>query len=360
MFGVDALRYFVMREMTLGQDANFSDEAILTRFNADLANDLGNVVSRTTTMIAALLRRGGAGVAGAAATSSMRALDARRSSRRSRRRAAAFRNSSSASRCRRSGMLIGARQPVHRQARAVGAGEEAGAAALLDTTLYHSADALRVIAALIDPVMPEAAERIRRMLGRRRQEQWTDLTRRARCAPGTRLGAIEPLFPRIEKTVEELRSMTTEFNTPIARHRQPAERRTRSRRNRPHPGATQAGGAGATPADDNRISIDDFMKVELRVAKVLEAEARAEVEEADEAEGRCRHRAADDCRRHRRGVSARAARRPHRSRSSFNLKPAKLMGIESNGMVLAASVEGGMPMLVAFERESPPGAPVVR
>src|SRR5262249_815355 len=51
VFGVDALRYFVMREMPLGEDANFSDEGILTRFNADLANDLGNVVSRTTTMI---------------------------------------------------------------------------------------------------------------------------------------------------------------------------------------------------------------------------------------------------------------------------------------------------------------------
>ena len=50
-FGVDALRYFVMREMVLGQDANFADEAFLTRYNADLANDLGNVVSRVTTMI---------------------------------------------------------------------------------------------------------------------------------------------------------------------------------------------------------------------------------------------------------------------------------------------------------------------
>ena len=51
LFGLDAFRYFVFREMVFGQDADFTDEAILTRYNADLANDFGNLVSRTTTLI---------------------------------------------------------------------------------------------------------------------------------------------------------------------------------------------------------------------------------------------------------------------------------------------------------------------
>ena len=123
------------------------------------------------------------------------------------------------------------------------------------------------------------------------------------------------------------------------------------------PGATQAVGAGATPAEDNRISIDEFMKVELRVAKVLEAEAVpkskklmklkvdvgteqrtivagiAEVYQAEQLVGRT-------------------------IAIVFNLKPAKLMGIESNGMVLAASVGDGQPVLVGFDQDVPPGARV--
>src|SRR5688500_14089726 len=113
---------------------------------------------------------------------------------------------------------------------------------VLDGTLYRAADALRVTAALIDPVMPQAAERIRGMLGIA-QERWPGL-RLGTLTSGTRLGETAALFPRIEKTVEELRGMTSPENS-----------------------------AAEAPTQDPRISIEDFMKVQLRVAKVLEAEA---------------------------------------------------------------------------------------
>ena len=343
VFGVDALRYFVMREMTLGQDANFSDEAILTRYNAELANDLGNVVSRTTTMIARYCD--GAVPAAHAADDLDRSLEAdiQRTIEAARSGFARF-ELSVALQAIWDVLVRGVNQYIVRREpwRLAKKPEERP---LLETTLYRSADALRVIAALVDPVMPEAAERIRRMLGVQ-QEPWTDL-RPNTLRAGTRLGAIEPLFPRIEKNVEELRAMTTEGEQkPIGGAGAVSA-----------PGATQAVGAGVTPAEDNRISIDEFMKVELRVAKVLEAEAVPKSKKLVKLKV--------DVGNEQRTIVAGIAEayQPEQLLGRtiaivFNLKPAKLMGIESNGMVLAASVGDGKPILVSFDEPVPPGARV--
>ena len=328
VFGVDALRYFVMREMPLGQDANFSDEGLLARFNADLANDLGNVVSRTTTMI----QRYCEGVVPASPRESRDDLD--RSLEKSidaaidavKTNFGVFQITLALQATwdliRSVNQYIVQREPWT-------LAKKPEARPKLDATLYHAADALRVTAALIDPVMPDAAERIRRMLGLS-QEQWTGLKADTLRA-GAHLGTIEPLFPRIEKTVEELRSM----------HEKPI----------------QAVGAGATPAEDNRISIDEFMKVELRVAKVLEAEAVPKSKKLVKLKV--------DVGTEQRTIVAGIAEayQPEQLVGRtiaivFNLKPAKLMGIESNGMVLAASVDGGKPILVAFDEPVPPGARV--
>jgi methionyl-tRNA synthetase len=354
VFGVDALRYFVMREMTLGADANFSDEAILTRFNADLANDLGNLVSRATTMIQrycdGVVPASASGTRDELDTGLILAIDAAIAGVRRQ-----FETFQLALALQETWELIRsvnqyivkrepwtlAKKPDQRQK--------------LETTLYHAADALRVTGALIDPVMPEAATRIRRMLGLS-QERWVGL-KAATLAAGTKLGAIEPLFPRIEKTVEELRAMTgQDSSTPATAAEQAAAAPAPTTAQSAPP--TTAPPAGAAAAADSRIAIDDFMKVELRVAKILEAEAVPKSKKlikmkvnAGEAEPRTIVA----------GIAEAYQAEQLVGRTIVivaNLKPAKLMGIESNGMVLAASPEGGLPTLISVDESLPAGARV--
>jgi methionyl-tRNA synthetase len=356
VFGVDALRYFVMREMPLGGDANFSDEGMLTRFNADLANDLGNLVSRATTMV----QRYCAGVVPESDPGRRDDLDTGLVARIDHAVAAVVRQFDAI-------QITGALQDAWELIRAVNQyivkrepwalAKKPDQRAALEATLYHAADALRVTAALIDPVMPGAAGRIRRMLGIQ-QEQWTGL-KAGTLAPGTRLGTIEPLFPRIEKTLEELRAMA-DMATPAPDQTPAAEPGT------PAPPAAPPVVAGAVPAagnpaeaglHDGRLSIDEFMKVELRVAKVLEAEAVPKSKKLI----KMRVDVGTEQRTIVAGIAE--AYQPEQliGRAIVivaNLKPAKLMGIESNGMVLAASVEGGAPTLLAVDPSMPPGARV--
>jgi methionyl-tRNA synthetase len=352
VFGVDALRYFVMREMPLGLDANFSDEGILTRFNSDLANDLGNVVSRTMTMI----HRYRAGVVPAPGEPA--ALDAalqRQADATVERVLRSFGTYQITVALQDTWELISAVNKYIVEREPWTLAKDPARKATLDSTLYHAADAVRIVAALIDPVMPDAAERIRRMLGGK-QEAWSTL-KSDTLAPGTTLGSVEPLFPRIEKTLEELRSMASDNVPPSST---------------PQPPATPATGAVVPPASSpavapqataapstgaSRISIDDFMKVELRVAKVLEAEAVPKSKKLL----KLKVDTGTDQRTIVAGIAE--AYQPEQlvGRTIVvvaNLQPAKLMGIESQGMVLAGSVDGGLPTLVGFDTPLAPGARV--
>ena len=190
--------------------------------------------------------------------------------------------------------------------------------------------------------MPSTATRIRRMFGTR-DESWVDL-RPGSLEAGVALGTIEPLFPRMEHTVEELRAMSDAGGTTPP---QPAS---------PAPSAAPAAANPAAAAND-KISIDDFMKVDLRVAKVLTAEkvpnSRKLVKLSIDVGNEQRTLVA--------GIAEAYEPEQLVGRTIvmvFNLKPAKLMGIESNGMVLAASPDGGKPTLVGFDQEIPPGVRV--
>jgi methionyl-tRNA synthetase len=340
VFGLDGLRYFALREMPLGQDANFSDEAILTRFNADLANDLGNLVSRATTMV----HRYRDGVIPDAPaeraqpldrdleTAVTTAIDNVKANFQAYQVSLALQDAWTL--VRHVNKYIVEREPWK-------LAKDVTNTDVLNQTLYRGADALRVIAALIDPVMPDAAARIRRMLGVS-TESWTSL-RAGALVPGTRLGDVEPLFPRIEKTVEELRKMTGNESAPPPAPTAPAP--------------TAPAGTAPAPAGDGHIAIDDFMKVELRVAKVLEAEAVPKSKKLI----KLKVDAGIDQRTILAGIAE--AYKPEElvGRTIVivaNLKPRPMMGMESQGMVLAASTENGPPSLVAVDPSLPAGARV--
>jgi methionyl-tRNA synthetase len=348
VFGVDALRYFVMREMAFGGDANFSDEAILTRFNSDLANDLGNLVSRATTMI----QRYCGGVVPESPEGQRDGLDAGLAVRIDAAIGASIRQFEAfqiANALQETWELVRAvnQYIVKREPWALAKKPEQRGT--LEATLYHAADALRVTAALVDPVMPDAANRVRRMLGLQ-QERWTDL-KAGTLRSGTRLGTIEPLFPRIEKTLEELRAMADTM-TP------PPEQAPAGTPAAPAPAAAMPPVvAGAAPVADGRLTIDEFMRIELRIARVLEAEAVPKSKKLI----KMRVDVGTEQRTIVAGIAE--AYQPDQlvGRTIVivaNLKPAKLMGIESNGMVLAASVEGGAPTLLSVDPMMPPGTRV--
>ncbi len=193
---------------------------------------------------------------------------------------------------------------------------------------------------MLRPFMPGTAERALHMLGVEPQAtSWKSLTRGALVA-GTRLGDTTALFPRIEQTVEELRQMADDQHPPPGGAPSTAP-------------STPAPAAGAP----DRISIDDFMKVELRTAKVLAAERVPKSSKLL----KLQVDTGLDQRTIVAGIAEAYEPEALVGRTVvivFNLKPAKLMGVESNGMVLAASPEGGKPMVLSFENPPPPGTRV--
>ena len=353
LFGLDAFRYFVFREMVFGQDADFSDEAILTRYNADLANDLGNLVSRTTTLIQRFcdnrIPTADQELAGRQPERDLCA-DADDLIGRVKGSVASFQLSVA---LRDIWELIGSvnryivlREPWKLAKNSVDRRE-------LNTALYVAGDVVTIIAELLRPFMPDASERTLRMLGVTPQKAaWTTLGS-GQLIPGTTLGPINPLFPRIEHSVEELRTMAADMNEGAA-SAAPATTPPAAAPQAATASATAAAAADATPA---KISIDDFMKVELRVAKVLTAERVPK-------STRLLKLHVDtgvDQRTIVAGIAEAYEPETLVGRSIavvFNLKPAKLMGIESNGMVLCASPDGGKPQIVTFDDPPAPGTRV--
>jgi len=334
-FGPDALRYFLLREMAFGQDASFSDEAFLARYNADLANDLGNTVSR----VAALCRQSFGGVpperceANEVQASYDRAMPEWRAAMEdfawNRALEAAWRFLTEIN-----GYVV-AKEPWRVR-------KEEGASPRLSRILYAAAEGVRLFGALVSPFVPETSRRILAAFGQPARDPTADDLTWGQLAPGTPMPEPPTLFPRADAAAyfgEKEQTMSD----------RPAET----------PGATPVPAAPAAEAPaDVRIGIEDFQKVHLRTAKVLAAERvpksnkllKLQVDLGTEQ----RQIVA--------GIAARYEPEALVGRNVVivaNLKPAKLMGVESNGMVLAATVgEAGEPSLLEVAADVPPGSRV--
>jgi len=217
----------------------------------------------------------------------------------------------------------------------------------LSQVLFDVAEAVRVAGILLLPIMPSSAAEILRRVGASPQVMLSDAEWRNEGERVITKG--DNLWPRIEATSRSNHVTDQQPTPPAAPASAAAPASTAA------PVSTAAPASAAAPGTDNRITIDEFLKIELRVAKVLAAEKVPN--------SRKLMKLSIDVGTEQRTLVAGIAEayEPEELIGKtvgivFNLKPAKLMGIESNGMILAASPEGGKPVLVAFDGEIAPGS----
>ncbi|HKB99011.1 MAG TPA: methionine--tRNA ligase, partial [Terriglobales bacterium] len=353
VLGTDALRYFLLREVVFGQDGSFSFDALVQRYNSDLANGLGNLASRTLTMITRYFKgevpypshtahtQADAAIADAAKKviadygtlfdqfQFSRALEA-------------------------AWGLVAAvdKYIVENEPWALDEKKDEESRSRLATVLYTSAEALRIVTALAHPVIPDATAKIWAQIGLGdirefdlMQLQWGQLRL------GTKLGEVQAVFPRADKSavermqqVEEQSGATGVSPVQSSEARQPAAMSASQ--------TAPAKPAAAIP--DGKISIDDFAKVELRVALVKTAER---VKGADKLL-RLEVDLGTEVRQLVAGIAEAYEPEALIGRKVVivaNLAPRKLRGLESNGMIVAASPEGGKPVLASFLEDVPIG-----
>jgi methionyl-tRNA synthetase len=334
--GIEALRYFLLREIVFGQDGSFSYDALVGRYNAELANGLGNLASRTLTMIRQY--RDGviptpssdqnplAVAARTAIDHAMRAFDTFEFSR----GLEAVWNMLSAA----DKFIV--EQAPWKLAKAPESKQQ------LDDALYASAETLRIAVALLYPVLPESTAKIWEQLGMPVSLDQVELAKLdwGQLAPEQKIGQIGPVFPRIDakSAIEKMRQLEEQETARQAKLL----------------GKTEPPAAIAPPSP--KIEIDDFGKVDLRVGQVLSAEP---VKGAD----KLLHMKIDIGEPEPRTIVAgiALAYKPEEMVGRkvvivANLQPRKLRGIESNGMIVAASLEGGKPILAGFLEDVPVGA----
>ncbi|HUL17030.1 MAG TPA: methionine--tRNA ligase [Terriglobales bacterium] len=342
VLGMDALRYFLLREVVFGQDGNMSYEAIVQRYNSDLANGLGNLASRT----AAMIEKNCSGTIPKPAKFQPQDDALAKEAQNAIGDALEHYEAFSFSRALESvWALIASADKYLTQEQPWALGNSEADQQRRATILWTSAEVLRVVSALLHPVVPESTAKVWSLLGQAGSLDMFELDglRWGQLAPNTSLGKSQTLFPRFEKAeaIERIEAMENEAQ------------------NAPKPAAAPAApgtAAAAQPAANEKIGIEDFAKVEMRVGQIKTADRIAGADKL--------LKLTVDIGTEIRQICAGIAQfyEPEKLIGRkvvvvTNLAPRKLRGVESNGMIVAASVgPEGRPVLASFLEDPEVGA----
>lgn len=338
-YGLDAVRYYLLREVPFGSDGTYTEEAFILRTNNDLANDLGNLLSRTTQMInkfsdgrvpepdPATDDRVLADLAAQVLREFQEAMD---------------RLEISTALAALWKLVDRANKYIDEQAPWALARDPAKAGQLRNV-LYSLAESLRLLAVTLTPFLIHTPERIWEQLGLEpdnvRTVPWEEAVAWGGLKPGTVIRRGSPLFPRIELPKEDVEAAVPKAKTGEAAGAQGGQK----------PGAQPAAGPGEQADGVVEIDYDDFARVELKVAEIVEAER---IPKADRllrlvlAVGEERRQIVSGIAQH----YAPEELIGKRIVLVANLKPKKLRGVESHGMLLAATAEDGSLSLVTLDK----------
>ena len=357
VLGIEPLRYYLLREIVFGQDGGFSYDALVTRYNGDLANGLGNLASRTLTMIERYfggeipqpaIAQGKENYAPGSADFASEALT---------RITQLYERLGFSLALESIWELVAAIDKYLSVEKPWTLADKPEDRARLGTVLYTAAEGLRIIAALAHPVLPQATQKIWRQLGQTDVlgDVQLDLLSWGQLKPGTKTGKPEGIFPRVEKSeaIERIEAMEQEQNKDVT-----------SPATSPAPSATPAAAGAAaapatspvTPAVTPKIGIEDFAKVEMRVGLVKSAERVAGADKLLQLQVDI----GEEVRQIVAGLALAYKPEDLVGRKVVvvtNLQPRKLRGVESNGMIVAASAApDGSPVLAGFLEDVPVGA----
>jgi methionyl-tRNA synthetase len=344
MLGMDALRYFLLREVVFGQDGNFSYDALVTRYNSDLANGLGNLASRT----AALIEKNFDGkIPKAAEGKPQEDALAKETQAAIGEVLENYENLNFARALETIWSAVASADKYLTTEQPWALGNSAAEQARKATVLWTTAELLRIVTVLAYPVMPASSAKIWALLGLPGSvgEAQLDGLRWGQLAPGKPLGKAQALFPRVEKTeaIERIEAMANEELNPAPAAAPPTTKAAAS--------AAPAGAAAAPQTAPEKIGIEDFAKVEMRVGQIKTAERivgadkllKLTVDIGTEIRQICA------------GIAQYYEPEKLIGRKVavvVNLAPRKLRGVESNGMIIAAAVgPEGRPVLAGFPDE---------